>query len=158
MVGNGAYTERPPPALHVDKKFLILLSQPYSQITQSSGECGRPEFPWRIRSSVHTLAGMHPTFTLCKINGWTYRYIRSLTCKSRKLKCDETKPCCRHCVKASRNCNYGNVNIFRGQAIHSTPRHKRRGRGKSNVLEEDSHIVEEGNTWLEIPSECKSTN
>ncbi|KAJ5090815.1 hypothetical protein N7532_009499 [Penicillium argentinense] len=78
-------------------------------------------------------------------------YTGCLTCKSRKLKCDEAKPSCRHCVKASRECTYGDQHIFRSQPIHSTPRRKRKDR--RSVQQDESPVFEEGHTWLEVPSE-----
>jgi hypothetical protein len=77
----------------------------------------------------------------------------SLTCKGRKLKCDENKPSCGNCVKASRGCVYGESSIFRSQEIGLTPGRKRR---KRNRREKESTAITEDHTWVEVPAERKS--
>ncbi|KAE8422600.1 hypothetical protein BDV36DRAFT_210219 [Aspergillus pseudocaelatus] len=70
-------------------------------------------------------------------------YSGCLTCKRRKLKCDETKPTCRKCIKASRGCAYGEQSIFRSQEISSTPDRVVRRANRSR----------EATTWVNLPTE-----
>ncbi|KAJ5331534.1 hypothetical protein N7476_001317 [Penicillium atrosanguineum] len=77
-------------------------------------------------------------------------YSGCLTCKGRKLKCDEAKPACGNCNKASRECTYGESSIFRSQKIGSTPGRKRR---KRNLRENVPPTIEESPTWVDVPTE-----
>ncbi|KAL2822257.1 hypothetical protein BDW59DRAFT_103814 [Aspergillus cavernicola] len=72
------------------------------------------------------------------------------TCKGRKLRCDEAKPACDNCIKASRGCVYGDRSIFRSQEISSTPGRKR---AKRNRQEEEVTAFEEDHTWVNVPTE-----
>lgn len=76
----------------------------------------------------------------------------SLTCKRRKLKCDESKPICRKCTKASRDCSYGEQSIFRSQ-IGSTPDRIRKR--VSNHQDKQADSPRNETTWVELPSECR---
>lgn len=79
-------------------------------------------------------------------------HLPSLTCKGRKLKCDEAKPTCGKCIKASRDCVYGDRSIFRSQEIGSTPGRKRRKRDRRGS---EPTLIEENRTWVEVPTERK---
>ncbi|CEJ55703.1 hypothetical protein PMG11_01942 [Penicillium brasilianum] len=70
-------------------------------------------------------------------------YSGCLTCKRRKLKCDETKPECRKCIKASRDCAYGDRSIFRSQEVGSTPDRVVRRATRSR----------ESTTWVDLPAQ-----
>ena len=40
-----------------------------------------------------------------------------LTCRKRRIKCDETRPMCRNCVKPCRNCIYRHGTAIAGQEV-----------------------------------------
>lgn len=74
---------------------------------------------------------------------------RSITCRHRKLKCDEEQPICHNCIKSSRDCRYIERAVFR--TFDSGVRLKRRTKNKVNRCEpfDDDQI------WLDIPKDCK---
>lgn len=84
-------------------------------------------------------------------------YRCSLTCKGRKLKCDEAKPACGNCIKASRDCTYGDQSIFRSQDICSTPRRKRT-RSVNWQEKQQPTVFNEDHTWVEVPTKRKCQN
>lgn len=77
--------------------------------------------------------------------------VHSRTCKQRKLKCDEKKPVCSPCSRASRNCTYAPGAEFRhfGVSRASPPDNS------SNPCEETGRYLLEGHVWLDVP--CPST-
>ncbi|OQD87465.1 hypothetical protein PENANT_c005G00356 [Penicillium antarcticum] len=76
-------------------------------------------------------------------------YTGCLTCRGRKLKCDEAKPICGPCNKASRECKFDQRCIFRSQTFSTLkPRHKRRAGSRGN---DTSNVLDEGQTWVEVP-------
>lgn len=77
----------------------------------------------------------------------------SITCRARKLKCDEAKPVCGHCVKSDRECKFEERFIFRNHNIPSPKRRKRSvgARQKGEKVDES----DEDQRWVEIPSECE---
>ncbi|XP_044721301.1 fungal zn(2)-Cys(6) binuclear cluster domain-containing protein [Hirsutella rhossiliensis] len=64
-------------------------------------------------------------------------YSGCLTCRQRKLKCDESKPLCDNCRRSSRECVFLDRSIFRG--FESQPSSGCKG------LFADSQV------WLEVP-------
>ena len=76
----------------------------------------------------------------------------SLTCKRRKLKCDESKPTCHKCFKSSRDCVYGEQSVFRSQEFDSSPDRKRRRTGTQREVQA---VSREETTWVDLPSERK---
>lgn len=65
----------------------------------------------------------------------------SLTCRVRKLKCDEAKPFCGNCTKASRDCVFTERAVFRNIEVQSFS-------GPDESCVED-HV------WLEVPKDRK---
>lgn len=90
--------------------------------------------------------------TLASIRTPKLTEVYSLTCKRRKLKCDETKPRCRKCIKASRDCSYGEQSIFRGQGVSSTPDRIRKG--TRDGREKQANGPTEETIWVDLPAEC----
>ena len=79
----------------------------------------------------------------------------SLTCRQRKLKCDEQKPCCGQCRKASRECQPSSGIVFRHQQNASM-------NGEEDAASEDGSLkgfysykntFDEGSVWLDIPKQ-----
>ena len=68
----------------------------------------------------------------------------SLTCKQRKLKCDEKKPLCGPCSRTSRSCRYANGPEFR---------HFGGSRASPSDDEEPGPSFLEDQVWLDIPRE-----
>lgn len=66
----------------------------------------------------------------------------SLTCRIRKLKCDESKPRCGNCSKSSRVCVFKERVVFRNVEIRSLS-----GCRKQNG---DDQV------WLDVPKDCRS--
>jgi hypothetical protein len=48
-----------------------------------------------------------------------YLRVPSLTCRKRRVKCDETRPCCKNCTRTVRNCEYSHSskNLQRPRAL-----------------------------------------
>ncbi|KAJ5702035.1 hypothetical protein N7488_009583 [Penicillium malachiteum] len=80
-------------------------------------------------------------------------YSGCLTCKRRKLKCDESKPSCRKCIKSSRDCSYGERSIFRSQEIVLTPVSKRQRPNHDEPQELASAPQDRTTNWVELPTE-----
>lgn len=92
--------------------------------------------------------------TLC----CTYQYVDtlySLTCRQRKLKCDEKKPVCSQCCKASRECVPSSGIVFR---------HQHNASMNGEDLGDDSSLkgfyayrntFDEETIWLDIPRNGK---
>lgn len=71
----------------------------------------------------------------------------SLTCRRRKLKCDEQKPRCGQCAKGSRDCVFCERVIFRdGQGQPLCP--------MGGDAPACAAFREGGQTWLEVPRRC----
>lgn len=68
------------------------------------------------------------------------------------MKCDEAKPICGPCSKASRECNFDQRCIFRSQNF-STPkrRHKRKAGARGNHGTSD--VLDEDQTWVQVPND-----
>ncbi|KAJ6008296.1 hypothetical protein N7540_012272 [Penicillium herquei] len=77
----------------------------------------------------------------------------SLTCKRRKLKCDESEPSCEKCIKASRDCIYGERSIFRSQEIVLTPKSKRKRPNHDEQQDLASGSQDRTASWIELPTE-----
>ncbi|KND86421.1 putative oxidoreductase [Tolypocladium ophioglossoides CBS 100239] len=86
-------------------------------------------------------------------------YLGCETCRSRKLKCDETKPECGPCQKASRPCRYSDRSIFRtaepqsflGRSHERSRRHNTQSSAEE-VLFADDHV------WVDVPNNLKFIN
>ncbi|KAK6085652.1 zn 2cys6 transcription factor [Seiridium cupressi] len=71
-------------------------------------------------------------------------YFGCSTCRSRKVKCDEAKPVCGSCVKASRKCVFPEAAAFR----NSKPtRHSQSPRGPRTRRSNPPH------TWVDVPAD-----
>lgn len=88
--------------------------------------------------------------------------ILSLTCRSRKLKCDEQKPQCSQCQKARRECRPSEGVVFRHQQNASMNKGPAAALPESSVDPDGSKSPLKGfysyrnsfgddNVWLEIP-------
>ncbi|CAG7922011.1 unnamed protein product [Penicillium olsonii] len=76
-----------------------------------------------------------------------------MTCRGRKLKCDEAKPICGPCVKADRECRFEERSIFRNHNVASPIREsRRRCRGRKRKSRDTAEELED-QTWVEVPSE-----
>lgn len=73
-----------------------------------------------------------------------------MTCRARKLKCDEAKPVCGHCIKSDRECKFEERFIFRNQNVPSPKRRKRSAGARQNGEKVDES---DDRTWVEIPPE-----
>jgi hypothetical protein len=79
--------------------------------------------------------------------------IHSLTCRQRKLKCDEEKPVCGQCRKGSRECQPSDGVVFRHQQNASM-------NGRGDVEDNGGKLAgfyayrnsfNEHNVWVEVP-------
>lgn len=85
-----------------------------------------------------------------------YRQILSLTCRTRKLKCDEQKPQCSQCRKASRECRPSEGIVFRHQQNASMNKDEDEGqesRGGLKGFYSYKNTFDEDSVWLEIPKQ-----
>lgn len=83
-----------------------------------------------------------------------YTNSTSLTCRQRKLKCDETKPICSNCRKGSRECRLSDGVVFRHQQNASM-------NGEGEVVEGNGqklgafyaykNTFNEDNVWVDVP-------
>ena len=76
----------------------------------------------------------------------------SLTCKTRKLKCDEAKPVCGQCSKGPRECIYVERRVFRSVEVHSPS--KRARRRTSSFSEDEQSVFDEDHIWVHVPTDC----
>jgi len=86
---------------------------------------------------------------------------KSLTCRQRKLKCDETKPVCSNCRRGSRECRPSDGVVFRHQQNASM-------NGDGEVEEGNGHKLggfyaykntfDENNVWVEVPKKGRQTS
>lgn len=107
----------------------------------------------------------------------TCRAANSLTCRTRKLKCDEQKPQCSQCRKGNRECRPSEGIVFRHQQNASMnnastaattggaeegsdikhDENRRNGRGGSlKGFYSYKNTFNEDNVWLEIPKQGMS--
>nr|KMM70155.1 hypothetical protein CPAG_06468 [Coccidioides posadasii RMSCC 3488] len=73
-----------------------------------------------------------------------------LTCRARKLKCDEQKPQCSQCRKASRECRPSEGIVFRHQQNASM---NKDDRGRLKGFYSYKNTFDENSVWLEIPKQ-----
>ncbi|PGH17877.1 hypothetical protein AJ79_00776 [Helicocarpus griseus UAMH5409] len=73
-----------------------------------------------------------------------------LTCRSRKLKCDEQKPICSQCRKASRECRPSEGIVFRHDQNASIPEGDR---GALRRFYSYKDTFDEDSVWLDIPKQ-----
>ncbi|CAG8225058.1 unnamed protein product [Penicillium salamii] len=76
-----------------------------------------------------------------------------MTCRGRKLKCDEAKPVCGPCVKADRECRFEERCIFRNHNIASPIRRPRPRPGTRKRKTRDTQEELDDQTWVEVPTE-----
>jgi hypothetical protein len=82
--------------------------------------------------------------------------VSSLTCRTRKLKCDEQKPQCSQCRKASRECRPSEGIVFRHQQNASMNKSDEDGssnRGGLKGFYSYKNTFDEDSVWLEIPKQ-----
>ncbi|KAL7920648.1 hypothetical protein ACQKWADRAFT_156375 [Trichoderma austrokoningii] len=79
-------------------------------------------------------------------------YSGCITCRHRKLKCDEVRPICRNCIKSSRECCYVERVIFRtfDTSILAS--------GKTGVGTESRQLFDDDQRWLSIPKDLTFIN
>jgi len=79
----------------------------------------------------------------------------SLTCRTRKLKCDEQKPQCSQCRKASRECRPSEGIVFRHQQNASMNKDSdvENNRGSLKGFYSYKNTFDEDSVWLEIPKQ-----
>lgn len=77
--------------------------------------------------------------------------IHSVTCRHRKLKCDEERPICQHCIKSSRDCRYVERAVFR--TFDSSALSNGKAKDKVNSGEP----FDDNQTWLNIPKNRKKS-
>ncbi|KAL5356721.1 hypothetical protein BJX96DRAFT_162637 [Aspergillus floccosus] len=80
--------------------------------------------------------------------------IHSLTCRTRKLKCDEQKPECSQCRKGSRVCRPSEGIVFRHQQNASMNKDlddPENGRGSLKGFYSYKNTFDKDSVWLEIP-------
>lgn len=78
----------------------------------------------------------------------------SLTCRQRKLKCDETKPICGQCKKGSRECRPSDGVVFRHQQNASMNGNEEVEDGNGQKLGgffAYKNTFNEDNIWVEVP-------
>ncbi|KAH7129859.1 hypothetical protein B0J13DRAFT_563430 [Dactylonectria estremocensis] len=78
-------------------------------------------------------------------------YSGCLTCRCRKLKCDEIKPICGHCAKGSRDCSYSERSIFRTFEIRSPS--KRKASDAAQSPHRQLSVFEGDHVWLDVPTQ-----
>ncbi|KAK7428176.1 hypothetical protein QQZ08_005242 [Neonectria magnoliae] len=78
-------------------------------------------------------------------------YSGCLTCRCRKLKCDEIKPICGHCTKSSRDCSYAERSIFRNFEVRSPS--KRKASDTADPEQRQLSVFGSDHVWLEIPTQ-----
>lgn len=80
----------------------------------------------------------------------------SLTCRTRKLKCDEQKPQCSQCRKASRECRPSEGIVFRHQQNASMNEDNEDGQNNRGGLKgfySYKNTFDKDSVWLEIPKQ-----
>ncbi|KAJ5518726.1 hypothetical protein N7453_001148 [Penicillium expansum] len=74
-----------------------------------------------------------------------------LTCRTRKLKCDEEKPECSQCRKGGRECRPSEGVVFRHQQNASMNRNSPDGRGSLNGFYSYKNTFDKDSVWLDVP-------
>ncbi|KAJ5145708.1 transcriptional regulator family: Fungal Specific TF [Penicillium bovifimosum] len=74
-----------------------------------------------------------------------------LTCRTRKLKCDEEKPECSQCRKGGRECRPSEGVVFRHQQNASMNRTSPDGRGSLNGFYSYKNTFDKDSVWLDVP-------
>ncbi|KAK6585410.1 hypothetical protein PZA11_002137 [Diplocarpon coronariae] len=80
------------------------------------------------------------------------------TCRTRKLKCDETKPTCGQCKKGNRECNPSDGVVFRHQQNASMNGAGEREEGKLGGFYAYKNTFNENNIWVDVPSTVTFVN
>ncbi|KAL4974236.1 hypothetical protein BDW66DRAFT_90654 [Aspergillus desertorum] len=82
-------------------------------------------------------------------------YLDSLTCRTRKLKCDEQKPVCTQCQKGGRECRPSEGVVFRHQQNASMNKNigdgPSDGRGSLRGFYSYKNTFDKDSVWLDIP-------
>ncbi|KAI9849671.1 MAG: hypothetical protein M1837_002796 [Sclerophora amabilis] len=84
-----------------------------------------------------------------------------LTCKSRKIRCDEEKPTCGQCRRASRECKPGSNVVFRHQQNASMNGVEDHGSHKEDHLKgfyAYKNTFDGGSVWVEVPKHVTFIN
>ena len=84
--------------------------------------------------------------------------MHSMTCRRRKLKCDEHKPRCGQCCKANRDCNFSANIVFRHQQ-NASMNAQVDGAGSSHSLSgfyAYKNTFDRNSVWLDIPKQSQS--
>ncbi|KAL7943606.1 hypothetical protein V8C42DRAFT_327973 [Trichoderma barbatum] len=79
-------------------------------------------------------------------------YNGCITCRHRKLKCDEERPICQNCIKSSRDCHYVERAVFR------TFDRSALSNGKRNNKLDSRELFGDNQTWLSIPKNLTFIN
>ncbi|KAI1737919.1 hypothetical protein F4680DRAFT_460241 [Xylaria scruposa] len=77
-----------------------------------------------------------------------------LTCKRRKVKCDEVKPDCGPCNKSSRKCEYAERTVFRNFEGCTPSTRKRHSKTRTS----SKPVPREDQTWLDVPRNLEFIN
>ena len=77
----------------------------------------------------------------------------SLTCRSRKLKCDESKPRCGQCIKSSRECKPASGLTFRHQQNASLNDPDNQSVDSLKTFYAYRKTFNDNHVWLDIPAE-----
>ncbi|CAG7921972.1 unnamed protein product [Penicillium olsonii] len=83
-----------------------------------------------------------------------YAITNCLTCRTRKLKCDEEKPECSQCRKGGRECRPSEGVVFRHQQNASMNRNLNespQGRGNLNGFYSYKNTFDKDSVWLDVP-------
>ncbi|KAJ5698353.1 transcriptional regulator family: Fungal Specific TF [Penicillium macrosclerotiorum] len=77
-----------------------------------------------------------------------------LTCRTRKLKCDEQKPECSQCRKGGRECRPSEGIVFRHQqnaSMNDNPQEAPEGRGDLKGFYSYKNTFDKDSVWLDVP-------
>ncbi|KAI1751976.1 hypothetical protein F4782DRAFT_164892 [Xylaria castorea] len=77
-----------------------------------------------------------------------------LTCRHRKVKCDEARPDCGPCTKSSRKCEYVERTVFRNFEGYTPSKRKQHGKTRPS----SKPVLREEQTWLDVPRKLTFVN
>ena len=112
---------------------------------------------WKLAGHevAHWLVGSLPS--TYRSSGLTLTRSHSLTCRQRKLKCDETKPVCGQCQKANRLCQASTGITFRHQ--HNASMNSTTDGGNAlNGFYAYKNTFDDKTTWVAIPKDLTFYN
>lgn len=131
----------PTPSQHETKSELLIFCQRWSL----SDPVRAGEWHNVFSTTQYHKANLHATF--------------SLTCRQRKLKCDESKPVCAQCKRANRECRPSDSVVFRHQQNASLNGAGTRssGSGSLSSFYNYRNTYHGGNHyWVDVPRQRKS--